>query len=194
MASNLPLENLHATDISPHSHVVQFYTLNSTLMNSLTSFVRSSLRAGDAVVVVATDAHRRDLQMRLKLARVNVRYVVDQGRLQLLDAQELLASIIRDGEVDWQEFQRAIGPVFAYARKVSRSRFRNCAAFGEMVALLAREKKFESALRLERCWNQFARTTRIVLHCGYPMQVFADPSNEESYLRICREHTNVLPA
>jgi len=190
----LPLEYLHSTDVSPHSHVVQFYTRDSTLMTSLTTFVATALRAGDAAVVVATDAHRRELRARLKAARLNVPQANSQHRLQMLDAHETLESIMVDGEPDRDSFFAAMAPIFGTARSAARTRFRNTAAFGEMVSLLAKEKRFEDALRLERLWNDFARTTRMVLHCAYPVHAFAAPYCEDAYLRICREHTNVVPA
>lgn len=191
--SNLPLENLRATDISPHSHVVQFYTSHQKLLDGLWSFVRSSLRAGDSIVIVATDAHRRDLQLRLKNARLNLD-VVGEGRLQMLDAHKTLDSFLVRGTPDWRAFQRTMKPIFDKARAASNSNFRDIAAFGEMVGMLAREKRFDAAIKLERFWNQFARTTRLVLHCAYPMHLFAEPYCDEHYLRICREHTNVVPA
>ena len=191
---HLPIESLRATDISPHSHVVQFYTLDSALINSLSGFVRTSLKAGDSVVLIATAAHRRDLKSRLQQSGANLKHVIASGRLRLLDAEETLASIVVDGVPDREAFQRVIGPVFAAARSASRSRFRSAAAFGEMVAVLAAAGDFAGALLIERFWNEFARTTRLVLHCAYPVHLFSQPESEGNYLRICREHTNVVPA
>lgn len=163
-------------------------------MNGLANFVSSALRAGDSVVIVATDGHRRDLHARLKNARINVGNVSAEGRLQMFDAEETLRSIIVRGKADWRAFQKTITPLFDTARAASNSKFRNTAAFGEMVALLAQDRKFEAAIQLERFWNEFARTTRLVLHCAYPMHLFAEPYNDEAYMRVCREHTNVVPA
>lgn len=192
--SDLPLENLRATDISPHSHVVEFYTRSTTMMNGLGNFVASSLRAGDSVVIVATEGHRRDLQLRLKSARINTSHAVAEGRFQMFDAEDTLASIVVRGKPDWRAFQKTLRPLFATAREASHSNFRNIAAFGEMVALLARQEKFDAAIQLERFWNEFARTTRLVLHCAYPMHLFGELHADDYYMSICREHTNVVPA
>ncbi len=192
--ASLSVESLHATDISPHSHVVQFYTLHSALVTSLTRFVRSSLRAGDSVVVIATESHRRDVQARLRGEQVNLRQPSAQGRLKMLDAKTTLSAIMRKGMPDRERFVRTIEPIVTQARSNSKSNFQGVAAFGEMVTVLAAKGNVEGAILLERYWNEFARTTRLVLHCAYPIHLFAQPNSEDNYVRICREHTNVLPA
>jgi hypothetical protein len=47
-------------------HVVQFYTDHDALLDSLSRFIGSALVAGEAAVVLATEAHREGLAQRLR--------------------------------------------------------------------------------------------------------------------------------
>ncbi|HEV2762630.1 MAG TPA: MEDS domain-containing protein, partial [Pyrinomonadaceae bacterium] len=53
-------------DAGDCEHFVQFYDTDAFLLNSLCDFVRSGLGAGDACVVVATEAHREALDAGLR--------------------------------------------------------------------------------------------------------------------------------
>jgi hypothetical protein len=47
-------------DRDSHGHVVQFYSEDRSLLETLARFIGSALEAGDAAIVVATEAHRAD--------------------------------------------------------------------------------------------------------------------------------------
>jgi hypothetical protein len=47
------------------SHTVQFYTDDESLIHALAGFVGGALVSGDSALVVATPAHRQQLQARL---------------------------------------------------------------------------------------------------------------------------------
>ena len=68
------------------------------------------------------------------------------------------------------------------------------AVFGEMVALLWADKKFQAALRLEQLWNELGRTHSFYLRCAYPASGIQDEQNGEPYAAICGEHSTVMLA
>src|SRR5271155_6067764 len=73
-----------------HQHGVQFYSQDKFLLEELSEYIGSALRAGDAAVVVATDAHRNGLLQWLTAQGLDVAALIEQGRLVMTDAAELL--------------------------------------------------------------------------------------------------------
>src|SRR5487761_189403 len=81
-------------------HVVQFYTEDSSLLDELSRFIGGALAVGDALVVIATEAHRKGLEERLASHDLNVEEVRSNGRYVALDAAETLAAFMVNGRPD----------------------------------------------------------------------------------------------
>src|SRR4051794_28098294 len=79
-------------------HEVSFYASDDELNSLVTGFVTDGLAVGDAVIVVATPAHRLALAQALAASGVDVDAARGSGGLVLLDAAATLASIM-DGDV-----------------------------------------------------------------------------------------------
>jgi signal transduction histidine kinase len=189
-------------DHDSHGHVVQFYSEDRSLIETLGHFIGSALEAGDAAIVVATEAHRQGLAEELKARGVDVSSAVEQGRYVPLDAVETMAQIMLDGWPDETRFAEHIGGVISRARLAAeRAKGSNgsliieprVVAFGEMVALLWAEGKHPSAIRLEQLWNDLAKTHSFSLRCAYPMGGFHLQEHSEPFLKICTEHSAVIP-
>jgi signal transduction histidine kinase len=173
-------------------HSVQFYGEDSSLLDELSRFIGTELVAGDAAVVIATKAHRDGLAQRLQSRGFDTATAVEQGRYIALDAAETLARFMRDGWPDAGLFAEAIGSVLGQAAAVG-GKTRRIAAFGEMVALLWANGNTEAAVRLEQLWNNIARTYPLSLRCAYPMTHFNREDHGDSFLKICAEHSHVIP-
>jgi PAS domain S-box-containing protein len=98
------------------------------------------------------------------------------------------------GQADRERFTSVIGEVVERARKAVGREGARIAAFGEMVALLWAEGKREAAIGLEQLWNFLAETHAFSLQCAYPMKGFSHRDHSEPFLKICAEHSSVLPA
>ena len=64
--------------------------------------------------------------------------------------------------------------------------------FGEMVAVLWAQKKYEAAIRLEELWNELALTCSFYLCCAYPASAFQERLIGGPYARICAQHSDVV--
>lgn len=67
------------------------------------------------------------------------------------------------------------------------------AIFGEMVAQLWAEGNTKAVLRLEQLWNELAKTHDFSLRCAYPIGSFYHEAHGESFIKICAEHSLVIP-
>jgi signal transduction histidine kinase len=191
--SSLIAERTHWTDQDHSAHVVQFYGEDGFLLDELSRFIGTALGAGEAAVVIATREHREGLARRLTAWGLDTAKAITQGRYVTLDAAETLAKITPGGWPDAVRFAEVIGGVIARVSALGDGGHRHIAAFGEMVALLWAEGKADAAIRLEQLWNELAQTYSFSLRCAYPMSSFCREEHGELLLKVCAEHSAVIP-
>jgi signal transduction histidine kinase len=201
-SSLAPVASWREHDHDSHGHVVQFYSEDQSLLETLGYFIGSALEAGDAAIVIATEAHRDGLAQQLKFRGLDVASTIQEGRYVPLDAVETMAEIMVDGWPDETRFANQLGGVITRARTAAEKAKQTdtsliveprVVAFGEMVALLWAEGKHPSAIRLEQLWNDLAKTNRFSLRCAYRMGGFHKQEHSEPFLKICAEHSAVIP-
>jgi signal transduction histidine kinase len=183
----------HWADDRHAAHVVQFYGDDGFLLDELSRFIGTALGAGESALVIATKEHRDGLARRLKMWGLDTTWAIAQGRYVALDAAETLANFTVGGWPDAARFAELVGGLIETVRAASGSEARRVAAFGEMVALLWMEGKAEAAIRLEELWNELARTYAFSLRCAYPMSSFCRKEHGDLLLKICAEHSAVIP-
>ena len=180
-------------DHDAHGHVVQFYSEDSALLETMSRFIGTALVAGDAAVVIATKVHRDGLSQQLKERGFDVAGAVRQGRFVAVDAAETLSRFMRDGWPDAACFASVVGGFFDQIRAIPGAEGSRVVAFGEMVALLWAGGKPEAAIRLEELWNDLAQTYSFSLRCAYPIANFNRDEHGEPFLKICAAHSGVIP-
>jgi PAS domain S-box-containing protein len=174
------------------AHRVQFYEADSFLIEALSGLIGNSLVAGDSGVVIATRAHREGLEQGLRARGVDVDSIRRLGRYVAIDAAETLAKFMVDDLPDEARFREVVGKVIE--RALEKSESRHVYAYGEMVALLLADGKGDALVRLERLWNELANELPFALCCGYPLKQFSNYPDEPLFLKICAEHSQVVPA
>jgi PAS domain S-box-containing protein len=174
-------------------HVVQLYTDDAFLIDVLGRFIGGALTVGDAAVVIATKAHRTELQKRLSAHGLDIRKATMQGRFVVLDAAETLPKFMVRGSVDEARFKDLIGGVLTQVRKAVDTT-RRVAAFGELVALLWAAGKPQEAIRVEALWNELAKSHSFSLLCAYPITGFNNELHIEPFITMCGQHSGVVPS
>lgn len=192
LPSNLP-EHPRNSRHKDFAHVVQFYTDDAFLLDGVASFVGDSLAAGESAISVVFSSHADALLQRLESRGIDFQAAMRDGRFLLHDARELLASFIVAGAPDRSRFMLQAGSLIRQAERAADVKNKRVAIFGEAVALLWLEKKFDAAIQLERLWNELARTHFFHLRCGYPVKAGDTELKGEPYATICAEHSIVIP-
>jgi PAS domain S-box-containing protein len=188
-SSTMPLR---AESAPRGEHVVYFYQESDSLLDSLTDFIGSALGAGNAAIVIATKVHLDGLQQRLKACGLDTQLAGRQGRYLALDATALLSQIMVDGMPDGERFAETVGKAIGRISAALKGPRPELVAFGEMVALLWTEGKFEAAIRLEQLWNELAKKYSFSLRCAYPMATCQGEKNIQPLVRVCAEHSAAL--
>src|SRR5215216_1001738 len=119
-------------EIAPCDHVVQIYKNDGIFMDALAGFVGGGIKAGECVIVIATEAHRNALEQRLASYGIHVSSLIDDDSYIPLDAEETLSKFMVDGWPDETLFMETVSSLI----ERGECKERRIRAFGEMVALL----------------------------------------------------------
>jgi excisionase family DNA binding protein len=182
----------HADWAEPNEsgHVALFYEADEALVDAVSDFIGAAVRADDAAIVIATEAHRAGIEDRLRADGLDVLAARDRGRYVSLNAAETLRTLVVDGAPEPERFAELVGGIVAQAADGGR---RVC-IFGEMVGLLVEEGNHAAAVRLEELWNELRTTHAFSLLCGYPLDGFSGESLAELLGDVCAEHSHIVPA
>ena len=163
------------------------------MLEVVSRFVGSALASGNSAVVIATNQHRAGIDQLLEDRGVDSRKAAQQGQYVSRDATEVLSGFLVNGLPDPGRFMNLVGGMLSQARQVGGNRA-PVAVFGEMVNVLWASGQHDGALRLEQLWNDLAHNQSFSLLCAYPIAGFNSQRHTEPFLRICEEHSAVLPA
>jgi KaiC/GvpD/RAD55 family RecA-like ATPase len=174
--------------VHKHQHAVQFYGDEDALFTTVAGFVSEGLVAGQPAVLIATESHTPSILEQLSARFIDVERAKHIGDLIVLDAENTLATFMKDDEPDTTCFKRHVGDVIAQALG---GRVRTpVRAYGEMVDVLWKQDKPEAAIKLEILWNELATTHAFSLLCGYSMGNFYQQA--EKLEAVCAQHTHVF--
>jgi PAS domain S-box-containing protein len=181
-------------DHDRRAHVVQFYEDDALLIDALSRFIGAALADGEAAIVIAKSSHREALDVQLEERGLNTVAARKQGTYIVLDAAETLSMVMTDGSLDSCKFQELVGWLIERATASAERENPRVALFGDMVALLVEEGDLSAAIKLERLWNDLGRNHAFSLRCGYTIGSFSRKEDSELFLKICGEHTAVIPS
>jgi hypothetical protein len=179
---------MHSERIATHHHAVQFYGSDQSLMQSVAGFLASGLITGQPALVIATPAHSTAIHDELARRLIDVQAAKRNGDLVFLDANDVLATFMREEMPHPEAFHHIVGGVIR--QTLANRSSTGLRAYGEMVDVLWKRGSEEAAIKLEVLWNDLAGTHAFQLLCGYSIGNFYKQAG--SFERICEQHTHVM--
>jgi DNA-binding NarL/FixJ family response regulator len=173
------------------SHKVQFFSDDESFLVGFTRFIAGALRAGSAVVVVATESHRSSLFQRLQAQGLNIGASIEQGRYIPLDVADTLSTFMVDDLPDSVRFRKIASDLVAGAAKAALGKSPRVAACGECAPFLWARGNADAAIRVEHLWDEMAKAFDLDILCGYALTKFQREQEGHVYERICAVHTAV---
>jgi DcmR-like sensory protein len=171
------------------SHMVQFFDTPTSLANGVARFLAEGLAGNETLLVVARSRNWKAIATCLRSRGCAVAGAVKSGRLVVLDAAATLEKFMRAGLPDSVLFDQVVGQLVS--ELAGRRGASGLRIYGEMVELLAEERNFYGACRLEELWNELAVRHSFQLLCGYSAAHFASRDAEIALASICQTHTHV---
>jgi hypothetical protein len=173
------------------SHDVQFYEDEAFLCEAVAQFLVDGFRAGQPLIVIATEAHRKAFKERIRARGVDPEELVHGRDVVWLDATDTLAAFTQGDRPDKELFEATVGDVFD--KVMTNRKYAMARAYGEMVDLLWRAGKTASAIALEEMWNGLAKKYAFSLLCAYSKESLLANPRADGIESICRQHSRVLP-
>jgi hypothetical protein len=168
-------------------HVLQLFDTEESLAETVASFVVEGDAAGETLVVVATQPHWNEIVIVLEGKGWDPLLAINDGRLIVLDAEDMLQRFTRRGQPNRVLFEQTVATMVKRLSAESHGALR---IYGEMVELLAQDSNYVAAEQLEQLWNDLAATTPFTLLCGYASAHFAGPDAGSALTTICRQHSS----
>lgn len=186
----LPLLGLRKAET--RSHELELYSDDAAFVVGFTRFIKASLKAGNAVIVVATETHLKDLRTTLQARGVDIVAAIEQGRYIPLDVAHSLSTFMVNGLPDPARFQKAAGDLVAAAAKASKGERSRVAACGECAPTLWAQGWADAAVQVEHLWDEIAVNCNVDILCGYVLNSFRREQERHIYERICAEHSAII--
>ena len=172
------------------SHKVQFYSDDAALLLGVTCFIEAALKAGEPVIVIATESHRTSLLERLLARGVDVLAAIEQGLYFPNDVDETLSKFMVNDLPDSARYLKVMSDLFSLAAKTANPAHPRVAAFGEIAPTLWARGQADAAIQVEHATDELARTRNVDILCGYMLNSLQREQND-IYQKICTEHTTV---
>lgn len=175
----------HAPKVAQQTcHEIDFYTDENSLLNRVTEFIASALKAGGLVVVVATRAHRESIVQSLRSRTVNIDQAEAQGRYVAVDAVAMLSKVMVDEMPDPVRFKNELSKLVDES-----SSGREVAIYGEGVEILLEQGNIEAAVAMEKLTNEFGRHYPIHVLCACRLGIAENSIPTDAFERICAQHS-----
>ena len=167
------------------SSEVEFYSDDAAFVVGFTRFIEAALEAESAVIVVATESHRKSLLQRLQEHGVDIAAAIEQGRYVSLDVAETLSTFMVNDLPDPVRFFRTAGDLFTTAARTSLGG--RVAICGECGSILWAQGNADAAIQMEQLCNQLAKRYDMDILCGFSLSSFYREEDRQTFEKICRE-------
>ncbi len=172
-------------------HLVHFYDSEDALLSMMSTFIAGGLSIGDASILLVTREHHECLLEQLKRNGLNISAAQPRDAYIWMDATEILSRFMMDGMPEPERFFAVVGDAITQAAQGQR----HVRIFSEMGTFPCVQGNYAATIRLEELsndlQNQFPATS---LLCAYPMHLFEGKIFTRAILKICQQHSRIIPA
>ena len=173
-----------------HNHEVQFYSDDAAFVLGATCFIETALKAGNPVIVVATESHRTSVFETLLARGVDGAAAIEQGLYLPLDVDAALSTFMVSDLADSVRYLKFVGDLVSSSARAAKAKHARVAVFGEMAPTLWARGNADAAIQVEQASDELAKTRNVDILCGYVLNSF-QREQDHIYERICTEHSSV---
>ncbi|MDT7815939.1 MAG: two-component system, NarL family, nitrate/nitrite response regulator NarL [Acidobacteriaceae bacterium] len=173
------------------SHEVEFYSDDAAFVVGFTRFIEAALESGNAVIVVATESHRKSLLQRLREHGVDIVAAVKQGHYVSLDVVDTLSTFMVNDLPDPARFLKVAGNLVAATAKASRGIAPVLQLVVNVLLSCGSKGRRMRRLRSNTYGTRSPRAAKVDILCGYVLNSFQREHESHIYERICAKHSAV---
>src|ERR1700733_2922967 len=174
-----------------HCHEVQFYRDDPAFLLGFAGFIEAALSAGNPVIVVATESHRKSLLETLVARGTDRAAAMEEGLYLSVDVRQAFSKYMVNDLPDPARFLKVLGDLLSSAVRATKAEHARVAACGEFAPALWAQGKADAAIQVEHLTDEVARTSNVDILCGYVLNSSQREQENHIYERICAEHSAV---
>jgi DNA-binding NarL/FixJ family response regulator len=174
-------------------HELQIYSSDALFLDGFTAFIAGVLNAGNAVIVLASEAHRQALLQKLQTRGFDLDAVIKSGSYISIDARDFLSSLMVGDQPDPNHLEKVLSSVLERAAKAPNGATRRVLACGECAPFLWTQGKVNAALRVEELWAAVSHKYELSTLCGYISVDLQEEEQQRTFQAICSVHSAVIP-
>jgi len=171
-------------------HIVQFRDNDSHYLDEISQLVGATLRSGEQVVIVTSEANLTGVAQRLGARQINVAMLAERGQYVTQDSGLALSHVMRHGGADKERLAEVVHGL-ERLRLAAPNGPGRLTIVGDMTVSLCRNGDFEAALEFERIWNELTRALPFFTVCSYPIDCFEHEDARNQLPNVCAEHSAV---
>jgi hypothetical protein len=179
------------TNAAPRDHIVQLYQDQQFLNRAVCRFAAAAIANGEGVILVPTVAHWDAFRPRLEDEGVDVKAAESRGQLTIVDANDLLPTVMRDTMPDSPVFLGLAADVVSRAKVDGR--YPKVRWWGEMVNLLWERGDVAASMALEDLFDDLAHKEDIAIFCSFLMDNFDGDVHAKMLPRLGENHSHLIP-
>lgn len=173
-------------------HELQIYSNDEHFLDGFTSFIAGGLNAGDAVVVLATEAHRQGLDQKLQTQGFDLDVLIKSGSYISIDAWKTLSSFMVEDQPDPDQLASVVSSLVQKVSKAPNGATRRVFACRECAPSLWTQGKLDAALRVEELWDAASHKYGLGTLCGYISRISQREEDQRIFHAICSLHSPVI--
>lgn len=171
-------------------HVIYLYEDDPSLSKTVADVVADGLGHGEPCLLIATKLHLTGISEELRRRGHDCDALEKGQRLAKVNAEEILPKITSGAGLDTAACIEVLRHLIS---RMPRTTEGSLVVYGELVDLLWKSGRPQTAIHLEQIWNELRREHPIRLLCGYSAETFGAEDNALLEL-VCNEHSICLPS
>jgi len=172
-------------------HTVQFHADDSHYLDEVSHMVGATLRSGEQVVIVTSEATRNGVAQRLQARQMNLALLAERGQYVAQDSTLALSQVMNGGRPDKERLAEVIHGLDRLRLSAPNGPRDRLTVFGDMTVSLCRYGDFEAALELERIWDELTRALPFFTVCSYPIDCFEHSDARNQLSHVCAQHSAI---
>jgi hypothetical protein len=172
-----------------NSHIVLTYQHEDFLTEAVSTFIAEGIQRKEGIVLIVTPHHWQLLGQRLRRDGIRLQEAMKSRRLNIINADELVAKLIVGGMPAEEKFKEVVGAMIGRIRR----QYPVIRAYGEMVDILWHQGRPQAAFQLETLWNDLMRQSPFSLLCAYALNPLDASLYDGSLQALCFAHSHFIP-
>jgi DNA-binding NarL/FixJ family response regulator len=172
-------------------HTVHFHGNDSPFLDEVSQLVGTTLRSGEPVVIVTSEATRHGVAQRLQARQIDLAMLAERGQYIAQDSALALSQVMPEGRPDKERLAEMIRGLDQLRLALPNGPRGRMTIVGDMSASLCRDGDFEAALEVERIWNELTRALPFFTVCSYSIDCFEHSEGRNRLSSVCAAHSAV---